>query len=106
MDHIFIHSAQIIPSGGELDEWGNAAASEPITCRARISQTSELVYDSQGSEVMSGTKIQLRGLVNVGYDDEVSWKDAFGISHKAKPLTIKPARDASERIVMTVVRLP
>ncbi|OYD08543.1 hypothetical protein [Paludifilum halophilum] len=90
---------------GELDEWGEITPGESFEHKCRIDEGSDLVRDENGQEVVSSARILIEGLVDVGYDDDVSYTNEIGQTYKEKPIRIRVLRGPSGKPWFTEVRV-
>lgn len=87
------------------NEWGEELLEEPIEYKARVDESSTLVRNRQGEEVVSAAQILLDKLADVQYDDYVTYTDELGRTIREKPIKIAPIRDIVGKAILTEVHL-
>lgn len=87
------------------DEWGEEVLGDSIEYKARVDESSTLVRNRQGDEVVSAAQILLDKLADVQYDDYVTYTDELGRTIREKPIKIAPIRDIAGKATLTEVHL-
>jgi len=87
------------------NEWGEELLEEPIEYKARVDESSTLVRNRQGEEVVSATRILLGKLADVQYDDYVTYTDELGRTIREKPIKIGVTRNIAGKPELTEVHL-
>lgn len=88
------------PAG--LDAWGEPLLGQEQAYRCRIDSTSEVVVTRDGKEVVSRATILIKGVADVGYDDQLEWSDELG--HQVeRPVNISVLRDFGGKPLFTKV---
>lgn len=94
-------------SSGEplIDAWGNPTYADPVSYRCRIEESTRMVRNQQGNEVVSNTRILLDKVVAVSYSDDISYTDATGQVVTLKPVKVSRIKDFSSKVIFTEVSL-
>lgn len=92
-----------VKKSGALDEWGLPTQDESVVYKCRIDDSSELVRDKDGNEVVGRATILIKGVANITYDDVLEWIDDFGNTRLEKPLNILVIKDLSGKPLFTKV---
>ena len=87
------------------DDWGNETLGDPVIFKARVDESTALVRNRQGEEVVSSAQILLDKLADVQYDDYVSYTDELGRTMREKPIRIAPIRMPNGKATLTEVFL-
>jgi hypothetical protein len=87
---------------GELDDWGRPTGTSTENYSCRIDYRTQIVKDSNGQDAVSKATILIKGVALVTSDDTVSWSDQYG-EHEAKPLSVSPLKDLSNKVIFTKV---
>lgn len=95
----------ITRSTGELDEWGRPIMGEPETFKCRARETSEVVENPRGEEVVAHLVLLLDRLVAVGYGDDLTYTNEIGHTIAGKPKKVSVIRDFSGKALFTKVHL-
>jgi hypothetical protein len=91
----------------KADTWDGVTNDPTVsfTYKCRINESTKIVRNQQGAEVVSTTQILIDGAVLIGYDDTVIFMDANGIERTAKPIRIGIIKDISSKPLFTEVEL-
>ena len=92
-----------IQQDGGLDDWGQPMPGRAKTYSCRVDQTSELVRNRDGNEVVSKATIMLDGIVKVAYADTIEFTDETGNQYSSKPVNISILRDFAGKPLITKV---
>ena len=87
----------------KLDEWGQTVPGRKATVKCRIDQTSKLVRNQDGKEVVAIAEILMLGLVQVSYSDTIEWVDEARNKYTWSPLIVAVIRDLNGKPVLTKV---
>lgn len=87
------------------DDWGNETLGEPIVLKARVDESTALVRNRQGEEVVATAQILLDKLADVQYDDYITYTDELGRTIREKPIKIGTIRKYSGKPALTEVYL-
>lgn len=81
------------PESANLDPYGNRPTIAEVTIRCKIEESSKLVKNQQGEEVVSTTQFLFPGRIGIAYYDEVKWTDAAGTELQRSPIAVELFRD-------------
>lgn len=81
------------PNPANMDPYGKRLTLTEVEIRCRIDETSKVVKDQQGEEVISSTQFYFPGSINVAYWDELQWTDAGGATVSKTPIAVELFRD-------------
>ena len=87
----------------ELDDWGQPVSSQSITVKCRVDQTSKLVRNQDGKEVVASAEILMLGLVEINYSDLIEWTDEAGNKYTWPPVVVAVIRDLNGKPILTKV---
>lgn len=90
---------------GVVDEWGQGGTTTTATLKARIDESSKLVRNQSGVEVMGKAQILLANLADITYDDYISYADELGRTVRQKPISIAVIRNIAGKPLLTEVIL-
>lgn len=90
---------------GVVDEWGQGGTTTTTTLKARIDESSKLVRNQSGVEVMGKAQILLAKLADITYDDYISYADELGRTVRQKPISIAVIRSIAGKPILTEVIL-
>lgn len=90
---------------GVVDEWGQGGTTTTTTLKARIDESSKLVRNQSGVEVMGKAQILLAKLADITYDDYISYDDELGRTVRQKPISIAVIRNIAGKPILTEVIL-
>lgn len=90
---------------GVVDEWGQGGTTTTTTLKARIDESSKLVRNQSGVEVMGKAQILLAKLADITYDDYISYADELGRTVRQKPISIAVIRSIAGKPLLTEVIL-
>lgn len=90
---------------GESDGWGGNTESEPVLLKARVDNEVNVVKNQNGEEAVTELKILLEKSIDIGYDDELYYKDEVGNEVKRKPTNIDTKRHINGNPILKVVYL-
>lgn len=90
---------------GVVDEWGQGGTITTTTLKARIDESSKLVRNQSGVEVMGKAQILLAKLADITYDDYISYADELGRTVRQKPISIAVIRNIAGKPLLTEVIL-
>lgn len=90
---------------GVVDEWGQGGTTTTTTLKARIDESSKLVRNQSGVEVMGKAQILLAKLADINYDDYISYADELGRTVRQKPISIAVIRNIAGKPLLTEVIL-
>jgi hypothetical protein len=90
--------------GGE-DEWGYPTPGTTVALRCRITEGTDITRNQNGEEVVTNTRVLLKGAQAVGYNDKFTWTDAAGVTRSAYPIRISFIKGPTSRVLFTKVEL-
>ena len=93
----------VIKKSTNLDEWGQPVSGRKVTVKCRIDQTSKLVRNQDGKEVVASAEILMLGLVQVSYSDTIEWVDEARNKYTWSPLIVAVIRDLNGKSILTKV---
>ncbi len=85
------------------DPYGSHPTIDVVQLDCRMDETSKVVKNQQGSEVVSTTQFMVYGWSGVSYADDLEWVDGFGKTVKRSPLSIEFIRDKFGSVQFLVV---
>lgn len=85
------------------DDWGEYTTLPPITLKCRVDETTSVVKNQIGEEVVSGMTVWLDKLADVSYDDTIEYTNELGVTVKRKPIKIEPVRGINGKPIFTFV---
>lgn len=92
-----------------FDEWGAPLFEQPIEIRARVDEGSYVTSDTgakqTGGVELASVRIFLDKLVQVGYDDLISFTNELGITIEQTPKKVTVKRNIAGKVEMTEVYL-
>ena len=86
-----------------LDAWGQSLPGQSQTIKCRVDQTSKLVRNQDGKEVVSSAEILMLGLVQINYSDRIEWTDGAGNNYTWSPVVVAVIRDLNGKPLLTKV---
>lgn len=94
--------------GGELDEWGNPLPDDEFTHKCRVDEGTFLIEYRASSnvtsrEVVAKVRILLDKLVDIRFDDVISYTNELDETVKGKPKKINVKRHINGKPLMTEV---
>lgn len=81
------------PNPANMDPHGNRPTLAEVILPCRIDETSKIVKNQQGEEVVSTTQFSFPGRFSVAYYDELNWKDSNGVEATKSPVAVDLTRD-------------
>lgn len=87
------------------DEWGHITHEAPTVMKCRVDESTELVKNQAGDEVVSTLNVMFNRYPKINYDDYIEYIDEHGKAIKRKPLKIEPIRLINGKVTLTVVYL-
>src|SRR4051812_28566936 len=91
-----------VEKAGTLDDWGRPTNSTTQTFNARVDYRTEEVKTANGVVALSKAVILIKGVALINTEDTLKWSDSFG-EHEAKPLSVSPLKDLSNKVLFTKV---
>jgi len=88
---------------GVVDEWGEGGAPTVFTLKCRVDETTKVVQNQFGEQVVAGMEIMFDKLANVRYSDVIEYTDELGVTVKRNPIKIEPVRMINGKAAMTAV---
>ncbi|WP_019241510.1 MULTISPECIES: hypothetical protein [Bacillus] len=88
---------------GELDEWGESTGSSTSTLKCRVDESSKVVQNSLGNEVVAGMEITLNKLADIKYGDQIEYTNELGVTILREPIRIEVVRMINGKPVLTTV---
>lgn len=93
------------PLIGEDPDWGTPNYGEELARACRFQETTKLVRDSHGTEVISVGTFFFASATPVGYADTLTYTDEHGKTTEYRPLSIGVKRALSGKALLTEVNV-
>lgn len=87
---------------GEPDRWGEATETS-FTLKCRVDESSQLVQNQLGDEVVAGMEITFDKLADIRYEDKIQYTNELGFTLERNPKRIEVVRMPSGKPSLTVV---
>jgi len=87
------------------DGWDDIPPDSTNTLKCRINESSKLVKNQLGDEVISNVQILYEGAIKINYTDKITSTDSNGIEQTMKPTAIERIKDIASKVLFTEVSL-
>ncbi|MFD2330664.1 hypothetical protein ACFSR7_15535 [Cohnella sp. GCM10020058] len=77
----------------DIDPFGNVPDGDTVTMPCRIDETSKVVKDSRGQEVVSSVQLYFPAWATVPHTDEVEYKTGAGVLARRSPISVELLRN-------------
>ena len=89
---------------GEKDDWGNVTnVPTEFTLKCRAEETTEVIQNLLGEEVVSDVYFLFDKLADIRYDDVISYTNELDVTVERTPIKIKPVRMPNGKATLTQV---